>query len=333
MKTSAFALNLCKGAFAMKLRILIISIILPFLGQGQNLVPNPSFENFIECPDTSILGFNTTSDWYQWNSADYFNTCDTTPYNGVPMNFIGGYQWPTDGNAYAGLKVFNPLLFSREYIEVELDSTLLSGETYYVRFYLNLADSFKYGITNVGAMFTDTLFDPFPPPSWNWQTGSPQFENLSTNMLTDKNNWMKVSGSFIASGGEKFLTIGNFSEDSVTNSQLSITPSPGTQNGTYYFIDEVYVGRTPPPVGVSDFNGTIECNVYPNPSDGIFNITFDSSFNEAVVAIYDLMGRIVFEQSIKESEVQIDLSDRSKGIYLLKVNSQQKIGVKRLILQ
>jgi hypothetical protein len=72
---------------------------------------------------------------------------------------------------------------------------------------------------------------------------TPQIENPLTNFITDKVNWTPISGQFTASGGEIFITIGNFYSgsyyDSVGHGGLIWTG--GGHPGTYYYIDDVSV--------------------------------------------------------------------------------------------
>ncbi len=161
----------------MKKIIKILVCIICFLHTNvgaQNLVPNPSFENYVECPDTSFLQFYALLDstWMQFNSADPYNTCSLSNYYSIPENRFGSQNTHT-GNGYVGFAVYYNSVFSREYIEVQLISPLIVGQTYYVQFYVSLADTMQYAIENIGAIFTDTLFDPFPAPTYNWQTGIP----------------------------------------------------------------------------------------------------------------------------------------------------------------
>src|SRR5690606_31382855 len=81
---------------------------------GQNLVPNPSFEQYNACPngisslmyDPGYTSFPTAKYWgnaLQQGSADYFNACaPKNTYVSVPWNGFG-YQTPRSGNAYAGI--------------------------------------------------------------------------------------------------------------------------------------------------------------------------------------------------------------------------------------
>src|ERR1043165_2801066 len=234
---------------------ILISLIFVFSSRGhaQNLVPNPSFEQYAQCPDTAAagLGFDDFLDptWFQFNSADYFNSCDTLGFFGVPMNFIGGYQFPRTGNGYVGLTPFRPAMFGREYIEVDLTTPLTAGQTYYVQYFVNLAGQYRVAIENMGALFTDTVYVPWPPPSYTWVTGTPQIENAPGNMLSDPTGCIEVLDSFVGAGGERYMTIGNFRDDPATVYQSYFT---GTgYDVSYYFIDDVYLGTTPP-VGIKE---------------------------------------------------------------------------------
>ena len=52
---------------------------------------------------------------------------------------------------------------------------------------------------------------------------------------------MKVSGTFVAVGGENHIVIGNFHDDANT----SVQPMPGTYPGINYYIDDVLLEFVP----------------------------------------------------------------------------------------
>lgn len=73
--------------------------------------------------------------WFQPSNGtpDYFNACDTPwTFNNVhvPDNLLG-YQYAQNGNAYAGIMVFQYSPDSR-YVESKLDSPLIASY-YYVQ--------------------------------------------------------------------------------------------------------------------------------------------------------------------------------------------------------
>ena len=95
---------------------------------SQNVVKNPSFEEYVNCPKR--LG-NFEADVVYWStptegSTDYFNGCSTAM--GTPKNFNG--TQPADfGKGYAGLYLYAPDDY-REYLQAELTENLIKGEKY-----------------------------------------------------------------------------------------------------------------------------------------------------------------------------------------------------------
>src|SRR3972149_1459638 len=77
----------------------------------------------------------------------------------------------------------------------------------------------------------------YEPIYWNLPY-IPQVESL--NIITDIKNWTLISGEYIAVGGEKYLTIGNFRNDANTQRD-TINPNAPWWNSAYYYIDDVSV--------------------------------------------------------------------------------------------
>ncbi|MEI6851843.1 MAG: T9SS type A sorting domain-containing protein [Bacteroidota bacterium] len=84
-------------------------------------------------------------------------------------------------------------------------------------------------------------------------------------------------------------------------------------------------------------NENIECKIFPNPSDGNLNIEFNNADNTNYnITIYDISGKLTFErksssyESIKQS---LDLTGLRSGIYLLKLNFDNKCVTKKIIIQ
>ena len=222
--------------------ILLILFSLAYNVQAQyilsnNLVPNPSFENYSNCPYNqgeiyfAIGWFNGCG----WN-PDYFNSCNSdtmtcsTPKNGFT------YQLPKSGNAYSGIHTYSYTPDFREYIAVKLKNSLKKNSRYCIKFYTSFAAT-SHSVDLIGAYFsldsiacvnTNNLFNK-----------APQICNSYGNILIDTLNWMKISGNFISTGGEKYLYIGDFYPDS----QNTIIPFnlSYTYTISYYFIDDVSV--------------------------------------------------------------------------------------------
>jgi hypothetical protein len=74
--------------------------------EAQNLVPDPSFEIYSNCPQGSNQ-LDYASSWFNpsLTSPDYFNACDTIGEVSTPYNWWG-FQIPRTGAAYAGIIVY-----------------------------------------------------------------------------------------------------------------------------------------------------------------------------------------------------------------------------------
>ena len=226
------------------LRFLILSLCcIPCLGIAQNLVVNPSFESYVDCP--LKLG-NLEQDVKDWNmptlgSTDYFNGCSKAM--GTPENFNG--QQPADfGVGYIGLYMYAPNDY-REYIEGKLSSTLKKGEVYSISFYVSLAERSDFAVKEFGIRFTE-----FPVQV---ETGkvlsamhfsklkgdtSKVLEISYSNYYSDEIKWVKLTTEYEAVGTENYMIIGNFKNNKRT--QKFQTKRKITK-GSYYYLDMVSV--------------------------------------------------------------------------------------------
>ena len=237
--------------------IVVIFLLWGGLANAQNLVPNPSFEAFSQCPndENDVNGF--VDNWIKATGAtpDYFNACNVATrgcFTDVPDNFIGS-QAARTGDAYAGFFGFatNPNhtggMDQREYLEVELTRPLVAAAEYRISFYVSLADASNWVIQEIGAFVSATqvtIADALPSGG-GAGTGPipvmPQFEH-SGSFLDDADNWTLLSGTFTATGGEKWLIIGNFHSDADTTRQIHAGSGGltcGNDNLAYYYVDDV----------------------------------------------------------------------------------------------
>ena len=84
---------------------------------AQNLVLNSSFEDTITCPNSTSQIYYSQN-WFEpyFCSSDYFNICNSNIVS-LPTNYVG-FQYAEQGNAYAGIVVYNTLDTNfREFIE------------------------------------------------------------------------------------------------------------------------------------------------------------------------------------------------------------------------
>jgi hypothetical protein len=75
-------------------------------------------------------------------------------------------------------------------------------------------------------------------------------------------------------------------------------------------------------------------SVFPNPTSGIFKVNFRNKTVETKICIYDMLGNCVIDiVSMKNSNMEIDLSKQSKGIYFIEIVSDYERVVNKIVLQ
>jgi hypothetical protein len=72
-------------------------------------------------------------------------------------------------------------------------------------------------------------------------------------------------------------------------------------------------------------------NVYPNPSNGTFNIEFDQSKNIKQVQVTDLIGNIIFQKE-KNIPSKLCIDNLSPGIFMLSIIDQDNKRINKKIL-
>jgi len=310
------------------LKKLLTIFLLPTFGIccGQtNLVPNPSFESFSTCPFSYDFIFfahpwfqpcNVNGSTLNSSSSDLFSACSTSNWADTPQNFQG-YQVPRTDSSYAGIILYNPLASNyREYIEVELDSALTSNKIYCLEFYVSSANQAQYTVSKIGAYFSnDSLIDTTAHNAITYVV--PQIENSSA-IITDTTNWVKVSGQFTATGGEKFMTIGNFQNDANTNYIFR----PGGSSTAYYYIDDVSLVDCTN-AGVNENTGRESISIYPNPVTDKLNIQI-TNYELAEIILYDLSSRKLLQQTFTNTTT-INTEQLAKGMYLYIVRNRNGI--------
>ncbi len=196
--------------------VLLALIILPLsiaVSKAQNLVPNPSFETFTACPTSPAQIVNCTP-WFipagHGGSPDFHHVCGNGTF-GVPNNVFGN-QLARTGSGYAGF-VTAQLGTLREYMQVQLTSPLVAGTTYDVEAYVSLSDGSGIGTDGYQFYFSNT---PLTGTGSAAIPVTPQVSQTVCTNITDKTNWVLVSGSFVAAGGEQYMTVGNFEPNGST---------------------------------------------------------------------------------------------------------------------
>lgn len=86
-------------------------------------------------------------------------------------------------------------------------------------------------------------------------------------------------------------------------------------------------------LGVEDYN-KIQFTMSPNPATSDLKVTLPGNLNTATLEIYDVVGRQIFSENIKNEQFSlIDVSSWNSGVYLVKVSNNNSSNTKRFIKQ
>ncbi|MCB0480910.1 MAG: hypothetical protein KDC83_05725 [Flavobacteriales bacterium] len=211
----------------------VVFAILIYQIKAQNLVSNPGFELFSECP-TKIGELTKATGWFSPNpgTPEFFHLA-------CPMNEAN----PRSGLGQAGIILFGDYSKTLEYIETKLTEPLKAQNKYCLEFWVRAEDAFMY-IDQVGMYLSN---EKLSIGQWKPIIQNAQLVSIAEQPITPELGWVRVSKEYIAKGGESYLTIGNFMEDDahlIHLNEFARSYSPGWN--TYFYVDDVRVEKIAP---------------------------------------------------------------------------------------
>ena len=335
------------------MRSALLALLL-FIGgfcSAQNLVPNPSFEDTVECPDFPGQVWRAEGWYIAENTPDYYNCCSnqTFPICGVPQNQFS-YRNAASGNAYCGIYTylnFPPLDF-QEKIGVELSSPLQIGMWYYVSAKLSSISTNNNQVSNgahnkLGFLFSNSRYDMSNrPPNDNYA------HFFSDSIVSDTVGWYTIKGMFLADSTYRFLTIGNFFDNLHVDTLRYWYINGNNGLTSYYFIDDICVTTDSIYCDFSSFNQGF-CNftgvpslaqnptkslLYPNPASSFFQV--ETAFDQiGLLEIYSPSGEVMLKQKIPIGRYtsSINISEFKNGFFWIKITDDNKFSYQKLIVQ
>jgi Secretion system C-terminal sorting domain len=221
---------------------------------------NGSFEFFKNNCLTDIGLITSTNGPTAWESVASFsasihlNTCSSLG-SFHPVDNTWGSQSPRTGNAdirirsgpCSGLCIVEDAASEYSYLKQDLATPLLKGVTYYIEFYVSLADISRYGVNSLGMYLTNNPNDFIPQSGQTNLTHlTPQIPNIypSATSYLDSNGWTKICGFYTPMvDGVKYIVIGNFRGVSNYSTSNNIGYKGKLESIPYYYIDDVYIGE------------------------------------------------------------------------------------------
>ncbi|MGL4599457.1 MAG: vWA domain-containing protein [Bacteroidia bacterium] len=191
---------------------------------------NPSFEADTGAPYIHEFSWNKYGDYLRkeegkenvmtdgWfrpsgGTPDYVNS-DRSHFWGYPLKTARtgkgrvGIIAGISQNNYANWNM-NGIGYS-EYIETKLKQPLDSGKLYCVRYYIALDKRSNFAARGFGAALTQECLVVKNSQPFYGSHPTPQVVSYNDHYVTSDEGWVMICDTFIAKGGERFLTLGCF---------------------------------------------------------------------------------------------------------------------------
>jgi len=304
---------------------------------AQNLIPDPTFglNSSSYCGIMQGGVFTATSN--NWSSAGgtpdlFFTDNDPTCYNHQPISLYGGVigikgsETPRTGKSFAGFFAYTINgLNQREYIQTQLSSPMVIGQTYLVQFYVSLADSTEKYTNKIGAYLSTTAVST-TSGALNY---TPQIQ--ATSFVSNHIGWTKIEATIVATQAYTHITIGNFYDDNSTPTQINPTASGGVSTyGAYYYIDDVTVQNTSTITSMQEVNQEAVA-VYPSPVKKLLNIKIPEELTGAHLSILNMLGQQIQNTTLLEKNSQLDWSTFPQGTYFIQIKRGNQMISKKII--
>jgi len=246
------------------MKYILIALILFTCASTQaqvNLVLNPSLEKYDTCPSR----YDDIRYAQQWTSLDtawihgwtgghgtfgvpeYCHECAGGDLEcGVPLSSWYNH-YPRTGKGMSQVQTYYFGSFEgpqhRDYLQGHLESRLTAGKSYCVSFYVTQTQASLFAHDHIGAYLDDGTIDTTTQPGMPQRHCIPQV--VCSGIIDDTLNWVKIQGSFVATGTENRITIGNFEDRAHTNAiPAHGQDTTGAYTGasySWYLVDDVSV--------------------------------------------------------------------------------------------
>lgn len=313
-----------------------------------NIVPNPSFNLYITCPDTNLPPDQEFHDYYDWfprwdaspdglaefGSPDPFHSCNGYFFqtgNCQPQDLDGG------GGVGMGIEYNNPFLFAREFSVVKLLKTLQPYQGYCCSFYIANCQI----ISQADVYLTNGQMIGFGPEMFIWESSGLNdyrpYLNIAVQnetIYSDTGIWHKIEGNYIADGTEKYLFLGWAEPLSNLTWQLIHDSSVTDVGFNYTLFDSISIVECNA-VGMNIDNLYIPNIITPN-NDGVNDDWIlqhgDPNIPQVGIEIYNQWGELIYQNENYHGEWhgQTHCNKQvSEGVYFYRVTlppNQQKTG-------
>ncbi len=182
-------------------------------------------------------------DWFSPTqaAADIFASGIKSDKMRVPDNMYGNEN-AYSGDCYAGFRAYSKdKKLPRSYVSIKLAKMLSPGKQYCVRINVSLADYSKYAVNNLGIYIANKKYIQ---SNTSDIIKKAQILQKTNKVMNNTEGWETICGTFVATGREKYLLIGNFERNEKLKIEKMKKPEgmvDAQKYHAYYYLDDVEV--------------------------------------------------------------------------------------------
>jgi outer membrane protein OmpA-like peptidoglycan-associated protein len=290
-----------------------------------NLISNGNFEFK---SDQMKNGHYSQIEYNNENLAKYWGSSNETPD-----------IYKDKDNCYAGFRVLG---VNYECLRNELKKPLSAGKRYTIQFQLKLRRENAYAFNGISVVTSEKIM--FFKSKDEGQAQGVVIQSHPSMVLGCRETWMTISGSFVAIGNEKFIYIGNFTDNKDLKLFQVFSTGADYIGEIYYLIDNVVLieevegvsypcntrGCTLDTIVEEKPKIIVDETIYSHPKIGqsivLRNIRFATSSWEILPESYETLDSIVeFMQKYPSMVVEISGHTDNRG----KANSNIELSQNR----
>lgn len=179
------------------------------------------------------------------------------------------------------------------------------------------------GITQTKADYITVYPDAVAGYTWTLENRTITFTNTSANATAFVWNF----GDGNTSNEEN--PVHTFEEDGFYNVSLIAIPTMCAED---MYIEVIEITT----VGISNPETQVQANVYPNPGNGIFNITPANDWGNTTISLFDVSGQLVLEQNFtgvqNGSTLKFGNTQIKPGIYLMNIKYNDSHVIQKVLV-
>lgn len=278
-----------------------------------NLISNGNFELK---SDQMKNGHYSQIEYSNENYAKFWGSSNETPD-----------IYKDKDNCYAGFRVMG---VNYECLRNELKKPLIADKRYTIQFKLKLRRENAYAFNGISVVTSEKIM--FFKSKDEGQAQGVVIQSHPSMVLGCRETWMTISGSFVAKGNEKFIYIGNFTDNKDLKLFQVFSTDADYLGEIYYLIDDVVLieeaeGVTYPcntrgcaldTFVIEKPKVVVEETIYSHPKIGqsivLRNIRFATSSWEILPESYETLDSIVeFMQKYPSMVVEISGHTDNRG--------------------